>query len=189
METKSSPKILAIASVSGGGKSTAVANLTERLPNAKALCFDDYNFRGPADIVLWLERGMDYDEWNLEPLLTDIKTLLTEPLDFIVLDFPFARLHTASRSYIDFTIFIDTPLDLALVRRIKRDFADSTSNEIITDVDHYENKGRAAYLQMLEDIKPDSDAVIDGSGTREEVTQAILRQLSKHQYLDIEEDA
>lgn len=189
MKTKSLPKIIAVASVSGGGKTTAVGNLTERMTNAKALYFDDYDFQGPDNLVHWLERGMDYDEWDLAPLLTDIKNLLAEPLDFIVLDFPFARLHSASKSYIDLTIFIDTPLDLALVRRITRNFTGHTSSEIIADLDHYANNGRAAYLQMLEDVKPDSDLVIDGSGSREEVTQAILHQLFKHHYLHIEEDA
>ncbi|MCM3611159.1 hypothetical protein M4S82_07810 [Planococcus sp. MERTA32b] len=180
MKTKSSPKIIAIASVSGGGKSTAVANVTEQLGNAKALYFDDYDFQGPADIVQWLHRGMDYNEWNLEPMLADIRKLLAEPLDFIVLDFPFARLHTASRAYIDITIFIDTPLDLALARRITRDFTGSSSTEIIADIEYYAKEGRAAYLQMLADIKPDSDFVVDGRGTREDVSQAILRHFCNH---------
>lgn len=174
MKTKSCPIIIAIASVSGGGKTTAVANVTEQLPNAAALYFDDYDFLGPDDLLHWLYRGTNYNEWNLEPMLADIRKLLAEPLDFIVLDFPFARLHSESRPYIDFTIFIDTPLDIALARRMVRDFADSTADEILADIGWYANKGRPAYLQMLEDIKPNSDLVVDGSGTREDVAVAIM---------------
>ena len=178
MKPINSPKIIAIASVSGGGKTTAVANVTEQLPNAKALYFDDYDFQGPDDFLQWLYRGTDYNEWNLEPMLADIRKLLAEPLNFIILDFPFARLHNDSRLYMDFTVFIDTPLDIALSRRIMRDFADSSGNEIRADIEYYAKEGRSAYLQMLADIKPDSDLVVDGSGTREDVTDAILLQLS-----------
>lgn len=178
MKIKSSPKIIAIASVSGGGKTTAAANVTEQLGNAKALYFDDYDFQGPDDLLQWLHRGTNYNEWNLDPMLADIRKLLAEPLDFIVLDFPFARLHNDASPYMDFTIFIDTPLDIALSRRIIRDFAGSSGNEIIANIEYYAKEGRAAYLQMLADIKPNSDFVIDGSGSKEDVTLAILRQLT-----------
>ncbi|WP_341202027.1 hypothetical protein [Planomicrobium okeanokoites] len=177
MKTKDCPKLIAIASVSGGGKTTAVRNVTNQLPNAKALYFDDYDFNGPEDLLQWMERGADYNEWNLDPMLTDIKRLLADSLDFIVLDFPFARLHHESSPYIDYTVFIDTPLDIALARRIIRDFAESSSDEILADAGWYADKGRAAYLQMLEDVKPDSDLIVDGSRSREEVCTTILLQL------------
>lgn len=59
-----SPSVIAIASVSGGGKTTAVERLANHLPNTQALYFDDYDFVGPSDLMQWLHRGANYNEWN-----------------------------------------------------------------------------------------------------------------------------
>lgn len=178
MKSKASTIIVAIASVSGGGKTTAVNGLTYALPNTKALYFDEYDFVGPENMMDWLDQGNDYNEWDLSPLLADLDKLLAEPLDCILLDFPFARQHAKSNPYIDFTIFIDTPLDLALSRRIERDFAGASTEEILADIQFYAKRGRAGYLQMLQDIKPDSDAVIDGSGSATEIVQTLADKIN-----------
>jgi uridine kinase len=47
------------------------------------------------------------------------------------------------------TIFIDTPLDIAMVRRILRDFKEDTMSEIHSDLKHYITHARKAYLDRL----------------------------------------
>lgn len=49
-----------------------------------------------------------------------------QSLDCILLDYPFAYIHSEMREDIDFTIFIDTPLDIAIGRRILRDFKETS---------------------------------------------------------------
>ena len=44
----------------------------------------------PMTLFIWVDNGANYDEWNLDPFIKDINKLLSEPLDFIVLDYPFA---------------------------------------------------------------------------------------------------
>lgn len=178
MKSKASPFVVAIASVSGGGKTTAVAGLTHVLPNTKALYFDQYDCAGPENIMDWLDKGTNYNEWDLSPFLADLDKLLAEPLDCILLDFPFAHQHAKSSPYIDFTVFIDTPLDLALSRRIERDFSNASKEEILADVQFYAMRGRAAYLQMLMDIKPDSDVVIDGSRSITDIVQILSERIN-----------
>ncbi|WP_422123244.1 hypothetical protein DHX103_00075 [Planococcus sp. X10-3] len=173
MKSNALPFVVAIASVSGGGKTTAVERLTQVLPNAKALYFDQFDCEGPEDMMEWLANGADCNEWNLTPMLVELDGLLAEPLDYIILDFPFAKQHARSSKSIDFTVFIDTPLDVALSRRLIRDFSDAPAAKILEDVHHYARSGRAAYLHMLETIKPDSDAVIDGSGTVSTIVTSI----------------
>lgn len=163
MDRSETPLVIAIASVSGGGKTTVVRQLAQTLLKAKALYFDDYEFEGPTDILKWVDEGNDYNEWNLTPLINDIETLLGEPLDFILLDFPFAYQHTQSSKFINQTIFIDTPLDIALTRRMARDFNECPAHEILLYMQHYAVHGRRGYLEMLQTIKPDSDIVLDGA--------------------------
>ena len=42
-------KIIAIAAVAAGGKTTIVTELKKRLPNTLSLHFDNYTFEGEAD--------------------------------------------------------------------------------------------------------------------------------------------
>jgi uridine kinase len=158
--------VIAIAAVSGGGKTTITTHLNKKLNNCKVLYFDDYEFDGPDDICDWVERGADYNEWKLTPLINDLSYLLSnsiKSLDYIILDYPFAYKHSKMREYIDLTIFIDTPLDIAMARRILRDFKEVSSDNIRKDLDIYLSRGRLGYLEALNSIKPNSNFIIDGS--------------------------
>ena len=177
MKSEKLPFVVAIASVSGGGKTSAVEGLMQLLPNAKALHFDQYDLAGPEDMMAWLNDGADNNEWDLTPLLADLDGLLTQPLHYILLDFPFAYQHAKSSKYIDFAIFIDTPLDIALTRRLMRDSSAASAQQILEDVEFYARSGRAAYLHMLATIKPDSDVVIDGTASLSDVVLAIIEKL------------
>ncbi|MDQ0177215.1 AAA family ATPase [Bacillus chungangensis] len=157
------PLVIAIAGVSGGGKTTIAKHLNERLHNSKTLFFDDYDFDVPNDMIDWVDKGANYDEWNLAPLIRDLKGLLSEPLDYIVLDFPFAYKHSKTSKLIDLTVFIDTPLDIAMARRVIRDFRNSSNESILIEMENYISQGRRGYLEMLKTIKPNSDIIVDGT--------------------------
>ncbi|PAD26064.1 hypothetical protein CHH62_09035, partial [Niallia circulans] len=105
------------------------------------------------------------------------KFLLTESLDYIILDFPFSYKHSQVSKFIDFSIFIDTPLDIALARRVTRDFCNSPTEDILSEMKNYTSRGRRGYLNMLETIKPDADFVIDGTLQAAEVINVILDNL------------
>lgn len=104
-------KVITIAAVSGGGKTTITERLTQELKNSKALYFDSYKFNNcPADICKWIDDGADYDEWVLTPLITDIQQLLENSnIDYLIVDYPFAYLNSSMRDLIDVTIYADTP--------------------------------------------------------------------------------
>lgn len=51
------PLVIAIAGVSGGGKTIIAKHLNEKLHNSKILYFDDYDFDGPNDIIEWVDNG------------------------------------------------------------------------------------------------------------------------------------
>ncbi|WP_112182501.1 hypothetical protein [Paraliobacillus zengyii] len=173
------PIVIAIASVSGGGKTTIVSHLNSSLPNVKALFFDDYEFDGPDDFIEWMNNGCNPNEWNLSPLIKDLKMLLMEPLDYILLDFPYAYKHSKTSEYIDFAVFIDTPLDIAMARRVTRDFKDSSVKNILLDMNNYIRRGRIGYLNMLETIKPNSEFIVDGTLSISEIVNSITLKLKE----------
>ncbi|WP_027084407.1 hypothetical protein [Cohnella panacarvi] len=183
---KTKPYIVSISAVAGGGKSTITNRLKERLPGSKALFFDEYDFEEyPKDICDWVEKGSDYSEWNLDPLINDINKLLlsNENFEYILLDYPFSRLHGDINNYIDCSIFIDTPLDVAMARRILRDFNKSSTEEVLNDMRNYLSRGRHAYLAMLKDEKSSSDVIVDGTKPVETIVNEIyeiIRRESQH---------
>lgn len=167
------PKIIAIGAVSGGGKTTITSRLTQVLNNSTTLYFDEYDLEGPDDVVNWVERGANCNEWNLEPLISDLRNLISsEGTEFILLDYPFARLHDKLKN-IDLTIFIDTPLDIAMARRILRDYSNKNAESILDDISLYLSGGRSGYESMLKTIRPNSDLIIDGLLPTEEIVNII----------------
>ncbi|PEO38252.1 hypothetical protein CN555_14050 [Bacillus wiedmannii] len=178
-------KVISVAAVSGGGKTTVTESLTHKLMNSKALYFDSYDFDNcPADICKWIDDGANYDEWLLTPLIKDIQHLLQNSyLDYIIVDYPFAYLNSEMRQFIDVTIFIDTPLDIAMARRILRDFKEDTMSEIQNNLKHYITYARKAYLEALHTVKPNSDIVLDGSLSVDEIINQILESLNRREVI------
>ena len=101
--------------------------------------------------------------FNLERLADDIKRLINENLDFIIIDYPFGYRHKQIAPYIHYSIFIDTPLDVAMARRILRDYNEKNALEIFNDMKQYLERGRNAYLFGLESVKENADFLVDGS--------------------------
>jgi len=183
--------VVTIAAVSGGGKTTITKKLAETLNNSKALYFDDYEFAiQPDDICEWVEKGADPNEWDLTPLINDMQVALSvnkNPLDYIIVDYPFAYAHSGMNDFIDFTIFIDTPLDIAMARRILRDYTQSSAEEIRDELVHYLKRSRNAYLNALNTTKPNSDFVIDGSLPIESIVDSIVLEIKKRKISILEE--
>lgn len=169
-------KVIAVAAVTAGGKTTAVNEITRRLPNAQSLHFDAYQFeREVDDFYRWVQNGADYNVWNLAPLEKDIIKIMGEGnCDYLILDYPFAYCNIQIEKYIDVAFFIDTPLDIALARRILRDMGDASGEEIRGGLKGYLEYERVAYVQMFKDIRPSSDYVIDGTKSVEVIVEEII---------------
>lgn len=172
-------KIISVAAVTAGGKTTAVNELKKRLGSSKSLHFDDYSFEGePEDFPQWVRDGGDYQVWDLAPLEEDILKIKAEgSCDWLILDYPFAYRHDLIGPYIDTAFFIDTPLDIALARRVLRDLASASADEICGDLKTYLECARPAFVQMQKDILPSSDYVIDGSLSVDGIVNEVLAKL------------
>ena len=172
-------KIIAVAAVTAGGKTTIVNELKKRLRNSQSLHFDNYTFEGEVDnYYQWVLDGANYHVWNLKPLEEDILKIKAEcAYDYLILDYPFAYCHDTIKPYIDTAFFIDTPLDIALARRILRDMSDAVADDIRRDLEIYIKYARIAYVQMQKDVLPVSDYVIDGTLSVNEIVNEIVTKI------------
>jgi uridine kinase len=172
--------VIAVNAVSGGGKTTITRELTGRLQNAKAIYFDDYEEIGQniSDITRWVEDGADYDLWDLQALADDIIKLLEENLDYLVLDYPFGYNQKQIAGLIDISVYIDTPLDIALVRRILRDYsAQGRVDDILKALDAYLHERDAYRFSQIEN--KEADLVVDGSLNSDEIVDIIIKKIKE----------
>lgn len=172
---------ISINSISGGGKTTLARNLEECLPNAKALYFDDRNYdsdSGIDDICKWIEEGSDINKFNLERLAKDIELLLQKAYKYIILDYPFGHRHSLIGKYVDISIYIDTSLDVALARRILRDYDKDSVIQIFDDMKFYLSNGRKAYLNGLDVCKNDADIIVDGNQNADSIIDEIIQKIN-----------
>lgn len=72
-------------------------------------------------------------------------------------------------------MFVDTPLDIAMARRIIRNFKYRPTEDILMDLENYIDRGRQGYLGMLNTIKPNSDLIIDGTLPKSEIVSIIIK--------------
>ena len=63
----------------------------------------------------------------------------------MLLDYPFAYLNQMMKDYLNCYIFIDTPLDIALARRVLRDMEERSADAIRNEMDFYLKYARIAY--------------------------------------------
>lgn len=174
-------KIIAVGAVTAGGKTTLVNAIKDKLPRTASLHFDDYSFDGEVnDFYKWVSDGANYDVWDLSPLKGDIEKIINnDRYDYLLLDYPFAYQNKMIKDYLDCCIFIDTPLDIAMARRVLRDMKEASGDDIRYEMDMYLKYARIAYVQMLKDILPTSDYVIDGTKELEFIINETMEIISK----------
>jgi uridine kinase len=172
-------KIIGICGIRGAGKSLLTHELSKSL-NATALFWDNFDpiSKAPDDYVKWYQTTRDYNEWQYDALAEVLKQLkagkkvvcpITKkeltPTNYIIFDAPLGRKHIKTGQYIDYAIFLNTPLDIALARRILRDFRDKSNlniAEIFEELDTYLTTSRPLYMIDYE-TPDDFDLDIDGS--------------------------
>jgi hypothetical protein len=205
--SQSSNYIIAISSVSGGGKTTLVKRTADFL-RGTALFFDDYASVSeyPPDIKKWVEDGADVNKWKTPQFARDLAALkrgdsVVSPIDgasilpseFIVIEEPMGRERAEMATLIDFVAVIDTPLEIALTRRLLRDLgpislediekatkeqlAEGVVQIVIYLKDYlsgYLDAGRDLYIAVQERAKENCDLVLDGSQSIDELAQQLV---------------
>ncbi len=177
------PFIISVNSVSGGGKTALSVTLHQALPDSTLVSFDDFDASNvyPSDYYEWSRRGGDVEEFDCPGMHAAVDAEVRKgTAKQIILDFPFGRSHSRFRDLIDLAVFIDTPLDIAMARRILRDYNDEgsestteTLKEIRDNMASYLERARYPYLDTYRD-KANSDLVLDGWRCLDDLKNEIL---------------
>lgn len=173
------PYIIAIDAVAGGGKTTLSGAVNAALPSSALYCFDDFDEPDihPVDFYDWWCRGADIAEFDCPGLHQAVSDCIEEhDPDFIVLDMPFGRKHARFRTSINLSIFIDTPLDITLARRILRDYDDLDT--VKRELEGYLSKVRALYADHMH-FKEACDLILDGTLPAETLRDTVLRHIKE----------
>jgi len=163
--------------------------------NATALCWDDFDdiSSGPEDYVEWYHKSGDYADWKypaLEHTLKELKSgnsiphpvtgQLLKASALIILDSSLGRMHKATAQYVDYFIHLDTSMDVALARRIVRDYRDkkdTPAHEILSELEWYLNEGRPLFDATAE--KSSADYVVNGDLPTQEIVSIIAHKLDE----------
>ena len=129
-------RVIAVSGYPGGGKTSLVDAVASRLGDATVVYCDHYQHmteKSADEIFQWLDDGSDHEQL-LMPQVTDHLQCLkrgepvTDPLHggqikpaaTILFETLFGRFHKPSAACIDVLVWIDTPLDIALTRNIRK---------------------------------------------------------------------
>lgn len=184
-------KIIGICGISGSGKTALSRALSVTLHNSSMIFWDDFELVSeyPPDYVKWYNNGKDYSAWKTPVLagtLANLKLGKTcicpvtgktiEPTKWIIFDAPLGRNHVETGQFIDFLVFLDTPLDIALARRLQRDYLNNDcldKQAIRQDLETYVHFSRPLFLDT-DSLKADADLLVNGMLPVNELVKQII---------------
>lgn len=188
--------VIAIAGYSGAGKSTLIENLVMRLGHANELSLDSYRATSfYPEAARWIEDGADPNAFKMPRFDEDVCTLRDgksiyhpetaveiQPQPYLLLEEHFGRGRAAIRDLIDFVVYLDTPLEVAYIRKLARktDFLPWEEDPEIfikhlrENMGWYQRVGRKFYLAVGERVRKDCDLVVDGLLASEEIADKVM---------------
>ena len=191
--------IIGISAVTGGGKTAVTPRLTEVLEDAVALHFDDYDDTNvhPDDLQRWFAAGADYDAYKTPVFTGHLEALkagrsvhypvggaLLGPASYVVADAPLGRAHTDSGRFIELMVFIDTPLDVAMARRVLRDTdrvggrtTGGSLESVKGELSGYLTHARLLYQEFQERMRDTSDVIADGTLSIDAIAKKIRSEI------------
>lgn len=194
-------RIIAISGISGAGKTTLTQALAARY-DSSCICWDDFDTISshPCDYLEWHRGGRDYAQWDYPHLETALRNLhegqiahhpvigqAPRPTPLVFFDAPLGRLHLQTARWIDLTCHISVSPDIALCRRLVRDYENPADEEpptvedVIDELRFYADEGHVLFND--EALVEAADIVLDGSLTMTQQLEAMDRHLRQRGYV------
>jgi len=122
-------KVIAITGCMGSGKTTLMEQLHQLIPRSQVLREDDYQIMTQMDPVQlrgWIADGCSVEDLNLNGFDMAIrKSILPGESEsrrscpeVLIIESQFGRAHRALSNLIDYQIWIESPLDLCVARKV-----------------------------------------------------------------------
>lgn len=156
--------------------------------NASTIFYDEYETVTQApqeEMFAWMRRGGDYNQLKIPKLAADLARLKAETKSsYIVFETLLGKHHHDSGQHIDYLIWLDLPLDIALSRNIQK-FSKSILNNKQSDahgfvswlnqyLDNYLSIVRETLEVQAERIANSADLIVDAQLSTEEMLEKVM---------------
>lgn len=195
--------VVGVAGGTGSGKSTVAASIVEALPETRVaiLQHDNYyrdrpdldyearsrlNFDHPDSLetelliehLAALGRGeaVDVPVYDFASHRRSEESLRVEPRRVIVVEGILVFVERRLREHLDLKLFVDTPADIRVFRRIRRDLEQRGRDFASVRAQYYETV-RPMHLQFVEPSKAYADLIIPEGGRNKVALDLILAKL------------
>ncbi|MFU8798256.1 MAG: uridine kinase [Gammaproteobacteria bacterium] len=182
--------IIGISGASGSGKSLLANTIVRELGSEQvAVISEDCYYKDQSDIPLNLREKINYDhpeafdhallyehlkqlqaggmvsipQYNHSQHIRDTHTLKVGPHTIIVLEGILLFVEPELRKIMDIRIYMDTPMDICLIRRLTRDIV-QRQRTLESVLEQYEKTVRPMYLQFIEPSKRYADIIVPRGG-------------------------
>lgn len=186
--------VIGLAGVPGSGKTTLTQCLQKNFGQARVVYYDAFQtivHMPPDQVRKWFAAGADPNEFALTELIGELeRQTQIRPSDrhrpLVIFETPFGRMHRTTGAFIDFLVWIDTPLDIALSRATLAFLASVKQGEaaefIKWQTQYMQNYPflHPMYLSQRERIVPSADLVVDGNQPPEASAALIKKALAQH---------
>ncbi|WP_281558148.1 AAA family ATPase [Thalassomonas sp. RHCl1] len=171
-------KVIAISGVSGSGKTSVIKQLSKEF-SCPYLLFDDHTDENtyPNDMKLWFKHGADVSEIKTPKFIDSLRHLKAEcDNEFIFIEEPFGRCRGSISSLVDYVILLDQPMEVCLSRVIMRHIKHPSGdplNSIPGYLSMYDGYFREIYIESTNQVREDSDFIIQKVASIESTTKSI----------------
>jgi adenylate kinase family enzyme len=185
--------VIAISGLPGAGKTTVSRALERRLSAARLFHYDDYETitaRPRTEIEAWMARGADPNEIDLEGLVAALEreTSASAARSIIILDTPLGRTHARTARFIDHSVWIAMPPEIALARQLgSQARAALKSREpaapaqfagwVAGFLENYEAFIHQTYELQMARVRPQADFEVDGRARVEAIVETIVARI------------
>lgn len=197
------PKIIGIVGGSGSGKTTVTKRIIEELTEDKVVLIEqDYYYKDQSHLTMEERIKTNYDHpdaFDTELLcshLSDLisgktveiprydyvnhtrskETVIQSPKDIIIIEGLFGLYSKELRNYLDIKIFVDTPSDIRILRRLLRDM-NERGRSVESIINQYLSSVRPMHEQYIQPSKQYADIIIPDGGYNDKAVDILITKI------------